>query len=250
MKTLLAILLFGLVQTVLADAALLTLDLKHRRAEELIPLLTPLVGENGVVSGRGPVLFIRAETARLIELKQAVERLDTPARQLRISVYQGSDNDFQRLIGGKVKYHSTRKRQDSTQTLRVPEGRQAYIAVGRSIPLENVGGGQGPRGGRYGWHETTGYKDVQRGFYVTPWLRGDRVSLEISSFGDRKAKYGREINTRQAGTQVSGRLGEWMLVGSHVEDKQVAIRAPVVRRGTESREDWNVYVRVDAGDSK
>jgi hypothetical protein len=62
---------------------------------------------------------------------------------------------------------------------------------------------------------------VQTGFYATPRLSGDRVTLEISpqqqrlTGGDRGAQVA--VATGSAATTVSGRLGEWIEIGGVIE---------------------------------
>ncbi len=123
MKTPALILLYCLSASILAQPPLLSIDLRHRSAEELIPLLRPLAGDGATVAGRGTLLFLRAKPARLEELRLAIRRLDTPARQLSISVYQGSQADLQRYTNGRLDIHTTRDRRASTQNITVLEPR-------------------------------------------------------------------------------------------------------------------------------
>jgi hypothetical protein len=58
------------------------------------------------------------------------------------------------------------------------------------------------------------YKDVGRGFYATPRLNGERVTLDITQQADSQTGYGRgTIDTQRLSTTVSGRLGEWIELG-------------------------------------
>ncbi len=246
MKLLILILLYGLSTDAQAEPPLLSIDLKHRHAEELIPLLRPLAGEEATVAGRGPHLFLRAEPARLEELQLAIQRLDTPAQQLGISVYQGSQADLQRYMNRRLDIRTTRDRRASTQRIMVLEGNRASIAVGRSVPQQHTGAAVGPAG-LYGF-QGTAYRDTEQGFYVLPRIHGEDVSLEITPFSDQAGTRSGEIQTRRASTRLRGRIGEWLSVGSHAQGVKVDQQRPVRRYGTRSRDEWNVFIRVELMD--
>jgi hypothetical protein len=63
--------------------------------------------------------------------------------------------------------------------------------------------------------QTTGFQDVQSGFFATPRVNGDRVTLVISSQQQQLTGGGRQsqVTTGSATTTVSGRLGEWIEIG-------------------------------------
>lgn len=63
-----------------------TIELENRSAEELIPILQPLLEPGGALSGQGYTLFVRTSAANLAQIRSAVERLDRKARQLLVSV--------------------------------------------------------------------------------------------------------------------------------------------------------------------
>ncbi len=46
---------------------------KHRRAEELIPVLQPLLEQGGALTGQDYKLFVRASSANLAQLRSAVD---------------------------------------------------------------------------------------------------------------------------------------------------------------------------------
>ena len=59
-------------------------------AEELIPILQPLVEPGGVITGTGDTLFVRTSAANLGQLREALATLDRAPRQLFITVGQSS----------------------------------------------------------------------------------------------------------------------------------------------------------------
>src|SRR5690606_2215695 len=76
--------------------SLTVIDLKHRRAEELIPVLQPLLEEGGALSGQDYKLFVRTSSTNLAQLRSAVEQLDKQQRQLLVSVRRSTAQDIQR----------------------------------------------------------------------------------------------------------------------------------------------------------
>jgi hypothetical protein len=62
--------------------------------------------------------------------------------------------------------------------------------------------------------ESKQYRDVHSGFYVTPRLSGDRVTLEISPTQQHvDPAHHDTVATQSITTTVSGRLGEWIQLG-------------------------------------
>ena len=59
----------------------------------------------------------------------------------------------------------------------------------------------------------TQYREVNSGFYVSPRLNGNRVTLEISTQNDAlQPGQGATASVQHVSTTVSGRLGEWLQV--------------------------------------
>jgi hypothetical protein len=249
------ILAFLLVNRAYADATVVeVLTLQHRTVEEVIAVLRPFVGSDGVISGMNNELIVRARPARLRQIKQILAKIDTAPRQLMITVAQnmtreevekagaasgslsigdnarltinddGSDGtgaveyrrdeDFLKARGQKVR--GTELSGD-IQKIRVLEGSQAFIRMGRSVPLPERTVVRNRDG--VSVIGSSRYHDVSSGFYVLPRIAGDGVIVEISS---RKATLGkqRSIDYLSAITRVSGKLNEWIKIGSIKEGQK------------------------------
>lgn len=203
-----------------------TFELQHRSAEELIPILRPLVDAGGAISGTGYTLIIRSSEENLTQIEQAIEQLDQAPRMLMISVDQGLDS--QRSGNGasvsgtpekpRVRIYSTRRRNDegSAQQLQVMEGRWATIRAGQAIPqvtLHTRPSGDVEQG--------IEYRDVDTGFEVRPQVRGERVILEVRPFRAAPSRRGAGvIEQQEISTTVSGRLGEWIELGGVSEQHE------------------------------
>jgi len=276
----LACLLFGLAAPgpqVLADEMEL-IELQHRPASELIPLLEPLLPQQAALTGRGFQLVVRAPKADIARIRKLVAQLDSAPRDLLVTVFQGSERDLQRSdaalglsyrrggvaaglgtaadgqagAGGAdgaaadLSLAHTRRRStdEPVQRLRVREGATAYIETGRSIPY--FSGGIWQQGGDTWVQPGIQYKDTATGFYVRPLVRGDRVVVDISPYREALAPGdGGVIDTRRASSRVTGRLGEWMELGGSRTQRRTASRSYGAVTSTRERGDSRLWIRVD-----
>src|SRR5262245_11422047 len=76
--------------------SLTVIDLKYRRAEDLIPVLQPLLEQGGALTGQDYKLFVRASGSNLAQLRSAVAQLDKQQRQMLVSVRRSTALDVQR----------------------------------------------------------------------------------------------------------------------------------------------------------
>lgn len=244
---LLLVLLLAPDVAVRAEApVLVTIDLQHRNAEELIPLLRPVAGEL-TLSGQGAILIVRGPQARIDELMTAVQALDVPQRTLLVSLRQGSIDEVDAggsgvSIAGSgsgrvtVEHYGTRGRDDTVQTVRVLDGREAFVTLGRAMPVpERIGIATGPRGGVAAGVDM-GYRDASTGFLVRPHVRGDTVTVEVTPRSVRAAGDG-SFDTASLSTTLSGRLGQWLLIGGSAEarraERDAVVHSTRARSGSE-----------------
>lgn len=225
--------------------------LRHRNAEEVLPIIRPLLDKDDVASGMNYQLILRTSPHNLEQIKQLLQRIDIAPRRLRITVLQDVDSaTVARLteVSGSVglsrearvsvpggteaggltvnagqgadRLRARIDRTDSvasdhkTQQLQVLEGNRAYVRTGLSVPLPQRQVILHP--GSTQVIDTTQYQEVSSGFYVLPRINGDRVTLEISTRNDALVPdQGNYPATRiqHANTTVAGRLGEWLMVG-------------------------------------
>jgi hypothetical protein len=210
-----------------AGAEIEVIPLRFRTADDLLPLLRPLVEPGGAVTGQGSQLILRASAANRAQFRKLLAELDRPPRQLVISVRQdradeqaqrsvdadGSVTITSRRITGTAQVEANNSRtlstQDATQTIRVIEGGRAWIAMGTAIPLTF----RQYAITQQGLTEVLGtvYYDAVTGFNVRPTLAGEMVTLEIAP--EQSTVTVRGIERAQLSTTVQGRLGEWIAVG-------------------------------------
>jgi type II secretory pathway component GspD/PulD (secretin) len=253
----------------LAAQELQVIELHHRRAEEIIPIIKPLLDPGGVVTGTGAQLFVRTSPANLEQIRQAVTAVDRPQRQLLITVGQGSVSRVDAAsAGGSATVGSgdvrvgvnrppaaqpgARIAVGATQqsvavrnvsTVSVLEGSETYIAVGQSVPIASGQIVTGPGG--VVAQTSTAYRDVDTGFYATAYVNGDRITLEIAP---RQQDYHRatgEIATRGARSTVSGRLGEWIALGAVRQADSGSTKGILVWGQRTGGDEYTAWVKVE-----
>lgn len=279
MRRLLILLFCCLAAPVLAQQEMEIIPLKYRTVDQLIPALRPLVEPGGALSGMNNQLILRASRANREQIRQALAALDTPQRSLLIRVSQNRDAESRqqggelsgnagfgssvRIVqssGGAVqgtqielrrgdasvatRVYDTRSTRDtrSSQVVQVVEGGRAFIQVGQSLPLPLRQVQLGPNGAVL--TESVVYRDVGQGFYASPQLAGDRVTLEISPQFDTPGSAG-SVNTQRLSTTVSGRLGEWIELGGSGEQAAAYDRGNTVVGTNELRDRRSVWLLVE-----
>src|SRR5258706_16024712 len=94
----LAVLLLPLAAA--AQYALEIIPLRHVTAEQVLPVLRPLLEPGATLSSSGNQLFVRASPANVEELKRVLEAIDRAARRLQVLVrFDATRNAARRDIG-------------------------------------------------------------------------------------------------------------------------------------------------------
>ncbi len=266
-RALLAVLLLAV--SLPLQAATEVLPLNYRSADEVLSVVQSVLGSEGKVSAYGNQLVVSASAAKIDEVRALLAQLDTRPRRLLISVdtnesaYQDtrgygvdgtlSAGDAEVVIGRgeiagrdqvRIIRRSTNSRGGGTQQVQATEGYPALIQVGQSVPITTYG--YGPYGNV---QSHTQYRDLTQGFYVTASLSGERVHISISSNRDRMStSQPGVIDVQSTDTRVSGRLGEWISIGSLSQQNQADQDDFLQRRSTQGRDDLSLRVKVEVVD--
>ncbi len=234
------------------------LQLRHRPAEQLLPVLQPLLAGGGTLSGSGFQLIVRTTPANLEQLRQVIASLDRAQRQLLISVRQdfggvarGGGVGGQIVLApgasaarGSVFERSGTAQDNVSQQLRVQEGNQAYISSGESTLVQQRSVTRTVNGVIV--TETALPRDFNTGFYVTPRVNGDTVFLEIGAQRDTRADLGPgSANTNRVVSTISGRLGEWIELAGVNQSQSADTRGLLSRSSDAGAQERRVYVRVE-----
>src|SRR5690606_12915480 len=71
-----------------AELVLEVVPLRHRTAEQVLPVIRPLVPPPGTASGFQDSLIVRTTPAALAEVRRVLDAIDRPPRRLRVTVRQ------------------------------------------------------------------------------------------------------------------------------------------------------------------
>jgi type II secretory pathway component GspD/PulD (secretin) len=246
------------------------IDLQYRTAEQVIPILQPLLDPGDALTGLDDKLFLRASPAAQARIRQALEVVDRRPRQLTITVGQGTVREVDgtgvhgsaTMTSGDVSVGVNRPpgadssatvvvrdRQQvanlhNTSSVRVLEGNEAYISMGQSVPYTTTTVTPGWDGNVV--QRSTTFRDASTGFYATPRLNGDTVTLVISP---RQQAYeparGGTIRTAGSDSIVTARLGEWIQVGA-VTDGSTGSNGGLLTWGRyTTQSQYSAWLRVD-----
>lgn len=259
------------------------IPLKHRSADEVLPIIRPLLDQDGAASGMNYQLILRTAPQNLTQIKKLLEKIDLPPRRLQISVMQNVDNEtVTRLteVSGSIglgrdarisvpgsgdnsglnvgigtgrdrlnaRVISTRSLDDEhkTQQIQVLEGGRARVSSGQSVPIAQHQVIQQPWGTQV--IESTQYQDVNSGFFVQPRLNGDIVTVEISAQNDSVAPNSGntpKLRTQLTSTTVSGRLGVWLVVGGTEQQTDSNDDTISTRRAGAASEQRKMLIKVE-----
>jgi len=246
------------------------LPLRYRTAEQMVPLVRPLVPPPGTVSGIQNQLIVHTTPQNLAEIRAVLERIDTLPRRLLISVRQDADTvsaadgvsaSGRAAVGrGEVSignpppgtgagvqvYSTTRSGSDrANQQVQALEGQPAMIHAGRSIPVPVRQVVRGPAGVQA--VDSVEYREVSTGFQVVARLSGDEVILDILPQRQSVASgpLPGSVDTQQIATTVRGRLGEWIDLGGSARSSDDRQSVLLGRAGASTASERRVLVKVE-----
>ena len=207
--------------------------LHHALPEQIMPALSAQLSNGSSITPYQQQLILNVTTAEYRALSELLKQLDVAPRSLFISVRNQNQSSTQReqygvdgrigegavqVQSGDGRYQtrgetrvivnngSRQSDGDGTQQVRAVEGMQAFISAGEMYPL---------RSDRYGNRELT---PVSSGFYATVRIVDNEVIVDIDQHDDRRE--GRTIQTQGLQTQVRGRIGSWITLGTLHNAKQ------------------------------
>lgn len=254
------------------------IQLKHRPAGEIIPLIRPLLGPEDALSGTDYRLIVRTSDRNMQDIERLLAQLDVAQRQLRITVEQRVVDDRDTTthsVEGEVKIgdkariqlpekspdkrglvvqkdnlrfrtgqRSTAGRNAASQTVMTLDGQRASIRIGQSVPhvkkILAIGGRQVLIA------QGIELQDVTTGFDVLPRVHGDRVRMEItprlSTLRDPATGL---ADFQELSTTVEVRLGEWINLGTILDHRNEIDRAILESAATESGERRTIRLKIE-----
>lgn len=197
-----------------AQQALEIITLRHRTAEQVLPVLQPLLEPGGTLSGSRGQLFLRASAANAADIKRALDAIDRPLKRLQISVRLDDSLEMERRgvgASGTIGSGGSRidiRAQDSRraaeervdQRVQVLEGGRAMIFAGQSRTLPVPGGAV--------------IQDLATGFEVVPRLAGSDVILEVLQQRETPGAHPGSVQGQRVASMITTRLGEWVEIAA------------------------------------
>ena len=270
MKKILLILLFFCTSS-FAQTEFKIFTLQHHFANDLLPIIEPMVGMDGTANGINNQLIIRANPERMREIEATIVKLDTARVNRKISVNTSSNSQTQRerveasgstKVGkvtvsndrraqnsnkpnsGRVEVEnsSSNSSQNSNQFISVLDGERAFIRVGQIVPFTQE------------WvtitrryiqvDRFTDWREITTGFAVRPRTIGNDVELEITPRIARLNNQG-YIDFEELTTVVRTTLGNWVDIGGTMQQNDEVSRKILARQSASSQQNSNLSVKVD-----
>lgn len=238
--------------------------LGYSMAESMIPAIEPILRNNERVSAYGNQLIVRAEPERIEEIRTLLAQLDRQPAQLRISVANdgsstSSGSGFEInsrfetgagdiVVGdpssrnqARIIRRETRGQSDGVRRITANEGYPVLIQSGQRVPLTTT------TTNVYGLIvQQTQYRNVTQGFYATVRLNGNQATITLSANNNRVNRNdNRVIDLQQADTVITGRVGEWITVGTLGDTARSNDRDVGRRLSTRSQDEGSIRLMVE-----
>lgn len=264
MKILFALLL-SISLSAFAQTELRVFTLQHHFAKDLYSVITPLVGEDGTVTGMNNQLIVRATPAQLLEIESVIAAMDVPRANRKITVasnrnqqstynnteLSGNVNIGNVTIGNRqrgqgasidVTRQQNQSSQKSQQFIQVVDGQRAFIQVGTLVPFTQD------------WllitkrytqiTRTTDWLEVSTGFAVSPRTIGNQVEIEVTP-RITNLRSQQSIDFETLTTVVRVNLGEWINIGQTMQQRDDVSRKILGSQSGNFEDKSNLSIRVD-----
>jgi type II secretory pathway component GspD/PulD (secretin) len=263
--------------TVLSDEARI-IQLKHRTAREIIPLIQPMLGPYDALTGTDYRLIIRTPETSFREIERILLQVDVAQRRLQITVEQFAAvdrNQYNQSVSGSerirdrarivlpdktpnekgvvitkdnLRYSATKSAHAASnknrQTVMTLDGQRAYIRVGQSVPQVSRILAISRKGAVIA--QDVELRDVVSGFEVLPRISGEHVRIEITPRLSTLENPGTGlVNFQELTTTVEAKLGEWIDLGSILGNRSEIHRAILESGAINSNEHRIVRLRVE-----
>jgi type II secretory pathway component GspD/PulD (secretin) len=257
--------------------------LRHQIAESLLPTLNNVLLTGESINAYNNELVVNASSASQQKVSQLLQVLDTPLRNISISVrnnstgnsvgnntgvsggirtgevYLGAGGPQYREINGGgrrgndsgVVIQSNGVRVQSNHEVRKTSSQQeqSLRAIEGSPAWISTGQSIPYRSVDQWGNAVVDYKNADRGFYVTARIIGNRVQLDISTSNDKLSEDPRKrrngvIDTQRLQTTASGTVGEWISLGGITLQDNSDSRSYTSKNDSNSNTIGNISVRI------
>lgn len=226
------------------------ISLHNRTAQDLIPMIQPLLPPGSVVTGQNYDLLIKTTPEGFAQIQPAIQQLDQPPQALVLRVRRVSSNvlDTEISSAGHVTAISSQSagNTDNEQRVTVLDGQSAFVETGESFPYHDYGISI------FGAQDITLYKDVKTGVILTPHLQGNQAQVSVQwTFNQLQQdqtqweKQNSAITQEKTNTIVTLPLGQWVNIGGSSLQAQQADNATTLSTYNTQHPTSNLYISID-----
>ncbi len=239
------------------------IELQHRAPAEIVEQVREILdtGEKVQVAGSFLVIIANDESLTAAEKLIAVldrqpiqlivrirhqERLQQVAERVGGTVYSGTENHLSAKGSAVRRLGSSRTYLE--QSLRVQEGAQGWLEIGRDIPYTKEWAVL--TGDVRGYSEKIAYNNVTTGFYVCPiQVVGEKVLVaiepRIEAVPSYREGYPPPVDFSRYRSRFYLPLGEWIELGSQLQQGDQLGRAIIFWSSKDDHADKILFVRID-----
>ncbi|MCC5792257.1 MAG: type II/III secretion system protein [Legionellaceae bacterium] len=222
------------------------IELQYRNANEILPLIQPLLEPGDRVSGEGQTLVVNVSADTLTKIRAVLHRLDSPPVSFRISVYQG-DPDWltTQRPGTRVITTNSTVEQQRYQSVQVTNGESALVSTGSNQPVvDSVGVGLWT-GVSYQRH------NVQNALLVEPLLQGAQVRLSVRRIRDQNSLADNQsFDEQRIATTMMVPLNQWVSLATAQGEAPADSNNRVIRAGFTYGQNSTLYIKVEIIDKQ
>lgn len=263
MKILLFVLLSLVSFSVLAETKIETIELQHRLAEDLLPDIEPFLPEQATARAFQNLIIIKADTVTINEVRDLIEKLDTPLQRIKITVVRTDQNltDKQKTrttvnvevnngdvnANARVNRWSTKNNRNKDLQYRA-QGIAGYpisISMSEDIPQQEQLVFIGPYGYGAGVQTDTSYISLDNGFQAVARLLADQqVHVDIHPFFSELSRRNGTIEQSQVITTLVGPVGQWLELG-HISNEENIDNTGVKSYHSHQTQHQRLYLKVE-----
>ncbi|MBE0440054.1 MAG: hypothetical protein IBX57_09935 [Gammaproteobacteria bacterium] len=245
-----------------ADASIETIQINHRPAQDVLPEVIAFLPENASARAFSNMIIIKADPATISDVKQLINKLDTPPQRLKLSLLktatklvgeQQSHWQGDVVISEDVRSASVAVKKWSTQT--DTDSNATYQAQGiAGLPIKLTMGQLIPQSqqdvflrfnGDVVVQSSTEYIPINNGFEaIATVLPNNQVSIEIyPQFSSYSRRHGR-IDRTQVITTISGPAATWLEL-AHINNNANFEQAGTKHYQTHQQQDHYIYIKLE-----
>lgn len=262
MKLITVVLICLFTTVVLAEQRIETIQLNHRLASEVLPEVQAFLSKGATARAYNELIIIKADTHVIDDIKQLINKLDTPPQRIRVSLLKTDEvlTEQQRnQVSAELEFNddtasgvvslrrwSTNESQNKERNFQAQgiAGKPILIMVGQEIPQHE----QYLYFSQFGGVEiqsNTSYISLQNGFQaVATILPNNQVIIDIHpNFSSLSPRSG-TINRSDVISTITGAAGSWIELGQLDNEKNLEKQSSTSYH-THRLQQQSIYIKVD-----